>query len=80
MTSIACYSTIILTILFSSSVIDLVLVTVIIVSHKVKFNPDNMATPMAASIGDVVSLLVLSTWAGLLYEVHGNIFYSFSLT
>lgn len=30
-----------------------------------------MATPMAASIGDVVSLIVLSLWAQLLYSIHG---------
>lgn len=31
-------------------------------------NPDNLATPLAASIGDVVSLSVLSFIASLLYE------------
>lgn len=41
-------------------------------SHKMKLNPDNMATPMAASIGDVVSLIVLSSWAQLLYGIHGK--------
>jgi solute carrier family 41 len=35
-------------------------------------NPDNVATPFAASIGDVVSLLVLSSWASLLFSIHGQ--------
>lgn len=52
---------------------DLVLVSVIIISHKIKLNPDNMATPMAASIGDVVSLIVLSLWAQFLYSIHGKL-------
>lgn len=33
-----------------------------------------MATPIAASIGDVVSLLILSLVASLLYAIHGNIY------
>lgn len=52
---------------------DLVLITVIVISHRIKLNPDNLATPMAASIGDVVSLIVLSTWARLLFRLHGKL-------
>lgn len=46
-------------------------------------NPDNLATPLAASIGDIVSLLLLSHIASLLYSIHGNknsnVIVSFSL-
>lgn len=35
-------------------------------------NPDNLATPLAASIGDVVSLSVFSFIASALYENLGN--------
>lgn len=35
-------------------------------------NPDNLATPLAASIGDVVSLSVLSFIASLLFENLGK--------
>jgi solute carrier family 41 len=45
---------------------------VIIISYKLKLNPDNVATPFAASIGDVVSLLVLSSWASLLFSIHDD--------
>lgn len=47
---------------------DFVLVAVILLSYKFKMNPDNLATPLAASIGDVVSLSILSFIASLLYE------------
>lgn len=56
--------------------LDFVLVAVILTSHKFKMNPDNLATPLAASIGDVVSLSVLSFIASVLYENMGR-FYSF---
>lgn len=48
--------------------IDFVLVAVILLSHRFHMNPDNLATPLAASIGDVVSLTVLSFIASTLYE------------
>lgn len=51
---------------FSSSS-DFVLVGVILLSNKYKVNPDNMATPLAASIGDVVCLTLLSLITSTLY-------------
>lgn len=54
-------------------VTDFVLVAVILLSHKFHMNPDNLATPLAASIGDVVSLSVLSFIASLLFENLGNL-------
>lgn len=57
---------------FALHVVDFVLVGMIFLTHKLKLNPDNLATPLAASIGDVVSLIVLSTWATLLYGIHGQ--------
>ncbi|RZC37868.1 solute carrier family 41 member 1 [Asbolus verrucosus] len=60
----------VLTATMSCFILDLVLISVIVISHKLKLNPDNVATPFAASIGDIVSLLVLSVWASLLYSVH----------
>ncbi|XP_018572011.1 solute carrier family 41 member 1 [Anoplophora glabripennis] len=59
----------VLTATLSCFFLDIVLITLIIISHKIKLNPDNLATPMAASIGDVVSLIVLSTWAKLLFNI-----------
>lgn len=48
------------------------LVAVILIAHKFHLNPDNMATPLAASIGDVVSLTMLSFIASTLYENIGR--------
>ncbi|CAG9832503.1 unnamed protein product [Diabrotica balteata] len=59
-----------LTATMSCFILDLVLVTIITVSRKFKLNPDNIATPMAASIGDVVSLTTLSVWARFLFSIH----------
>lgn len=55
------------------SLSDFVLVAVILLSHKFKMNPDNLATPLAASIGDVVSLSILSFIASLLFEHLGEL-------
>lgn len=51
---------------------DFVLVAVILLSHRFHMNPDNLATPLAASIGDVVSLSVLSFIASKLFEYIGE--------
>lgn len=51
---------------------DFVLVAVILLTHRFHMNPDNLATPLAASIGDVVSLSVFSFIASALYENLGN--------
>lgn len=48
--------------------IDFVMIVVIIISYRCKMNPDNLATPLAASFGDVVSISMLSTIASALFE------------
>lgn len=62
----------ILTATLSCFILDFVLVGMVFLTNRFKLNPDNLATPLAASIGDVVSLIVLSTWASLLYAIHGK--------
>ncbi|XP_055303770.1 solute carrier family 41 member 2 isoform X2 [Sitodiplosis mosellana] len=52
----------------SCFVLDFVLVAVILLSHRFHMNPDNLATPLAASIGDVVSLSVFSFIASTLFD------------
>ncbi|XP_039959037.1 solute carrier family 41 member 1 isoform X1 [Bactrocera tryoni] len=52
----------------SCFVLDFVLVAVILLSEKFNLNPDNLATPLAASIGDVVSISLLSFIASLLFD------------
>ncbi|KAJ2940986.1 hypothetical protein O0L34_g13112 [Tuta absoluta] len=49
-------------------VLDFVMVMVIYASHKLKVNPDNVATPLAASIGDIVSNSVLAVTAQYMFE------------
>jgi len=39
------------------------MIAVILISYRFKMNPDNLATPLAASIGDVVSISILSIMA-----------------
>uniref|UniRef100_A0A182J9E1 SLC41A/MgtE integral membrane domain-containing protein n=1 Tax=Anopheles atroparvus TaxID=41427 RepID=A0A182J9E1_ANOAO len=52
----------------SCFVLDFVLVAVILFTKRFKLNPDNLATPLAASIGDVVSISILSGMASLLFD------------
>lgn len=65
----------VMTATLSCFTLDFLLIAVIFLSHKMKLNPDNVATPLAASIGDVVSLLVLSTFASLLYSIKEHSIY-----
>ncbi|CRK91288.1 CLUMA_CG004966, isoform A [Clunio marinus] len=51
----------------SCFVLDFVLVAVIILTTKFNVNPDNMATPLAASIGDVVTIALLSFITSVLF-------------
>nr|CAD7591128.1 unnamed protein product [Timema genevievae] len=57
----------------SCFVLDFVLIAVIIVSHRYKMNPDNVATPMAASIGDVVCISLFSQIASQFYLDHADL-------
>lgn len=45
---------------------------VLVVKHY-HFNPDNIATPIAASIGDIVTLTMLSVTANLIYNIEGKV-------
>lgn len=60
----------ILTATVSCFILDFVLIFVIFLTQKLHMNPDNLATPLAASIGDVVSLMLLSTIASFLFTIH----------
>jgi solute carrier family 41 len=46
----------------------LVMVAVIVSSRRCHINPDNVATPIAASLGDLTTLALLSWIASLLFE------------
>lgn len=51
------------------------MVLVIILSRKCHVNPDNVATPIAASLGDLVTLSLLSAISNVLYEALGRLVY-----
>lgn len=55
-----------------SLLIDFLLIAVIFLTKRLRMDPDNLATPLAASIGDIVSLLLLSHIASLIYSIHGK--------
>nr|CAD7428787.1 unnamed protein product [Timema monikensis] len=57
----------------SCFVLDFILIAVIIISHRYKMNPDNVATPMAASIGDVVCISLFSQIASQFYLDHADL-------
>jgi acetylglutamate kinase len=46
--------------------------TVIVVSRCFNINPDNVATPIAASLGDITSLILLSWVASILHDEDGK--------
>ena len=52
----------------ASFVLGLVMVLVIALSRKCKINPDNVATPIAASLGDLTTLGLLSWISSVLWE------------
>jgi len=50
----------------------IIMVIVIILSYKFNINPDNVATPIAASLGDLTTLGLLSAIATFLYKAIGS--------
>ncbi|XP_036964002.1 solute carrier family 41 member 2-like isoform X3 [Acanthopagrus latus] len=56
----------------------IIMVGVIIGSHRLGINPDNVATPMAASFGDLITLALLaclSQWFYSLLELYSYVLY-----
>merc|ERR1719342_329378 len=52
----------------ASFVLSLIMVVIIVGARKCRCNPDNIATPIAASLGDVVTLGLLAWISNILYE------------
>ncbi|KAK3101437.1 hypothetical protein FSP39_003587 [Pinctada imbricata] len=57
-----------LTAAVASFILGSLMVLVIVLSRKMKINPDNVATPIAASLGDLTTLSLLAGVAMLLYK------------
>lgn len=54
---------------FASLLLAGLMMIVIIISKKIRINPDNVATPIAASLGDLVTLSILAYLCTLLYQL-----------
>lgn len=57
----------------ASLLLGFIMVFVILMSRHLKINPDNVATPIAASLGDLITLALLSWFASLLYNEIGKL-------
>jgi solute carrier family 41 len=57
----------------SYSDLGIIMILVIALSHKCRINPDNIATPIAASLGDLTTLAVLAGIGGFLFRMIGTI-------
>jgi hypothetical protein len=58
---------------FASLILAGLMMFVIIISKRFNINPDNIATPIAASLGDLVTLLILSALCTILYKISKKI-------
>ncbi|RWS06276.1 solute carrier family 41 member 1-like protein [Dinothrombium tinctorium] len=56
-----------LTASIASFILGLLMILVVIWSHKCHINPDNIATPIAASLGDLTTLALLAHISNMLY-------------
>ncbi len=56
----------------ASGILGSIMIVVILVSNVLRINPDNVATPIAASLGDLVTLGLLSILAKGLYDISGK--------
>ncbi|XP_076469036.1 solute carrier family 41 member 1-like [Babylonia areolata] len=56
----------------ASFILGSLMVGVVLLSRRFRINPDNIATPIAASLGDLTTLLLLAGVSSLLYSVLGQ--------
>ncbi|CAL1528169.1 unnamed protein product [Lymnaea stagnalis] len=56
----------------ASLILGVIMVLVVLLSRYFKINPDNVATPIAASLGDLVTLSILAWVGNLLYAAIGK--------
>lgn len=56
----------------ASLILGIVMIAVVIFSRRCHINPDNVATPIAASLGDLTTLSLLSGISSLLYNRIGS--------
>ncbi|GIY71380.1 solute carrier family 41 member 1 [Caerostris extrusa] len=70
------------TAVIASLILGSITLVVVILSHKFNINPDNVATPIAASLGDVTTLGILAAISSYLYknESAGGYLLEFSIS
>ena len=51
----------------ASFLLAILMIVVVICSHRASINPDNVATPIAASLGDLTTLTLLANISSMLY-------------
>ncbi|XP_065910900.1 solute carrier family 41 member 1-like [Dysidea avara] len=56
----------------ASGVLGVLIIVIIIVSRYLRINPDNVATPIAASLGDLITLFFLSIISQTLYGLRSG--------
>ncbi|XP_074646539.1 solute carrier family 41 member 1-like [Tubulanus polymorphus] len=56
----------------ASLILGAIMILVVLGSRQCKINPDNVATPIAASLGDVTTLSLLAAISGVLYHAIGK--------
>ena len=56
----------------ASGILGALIIIVIVVSQYLHINPDNVATPIAASLGDLITLLFLSKISQYIYALRDN--------
>ena len=57
----------------ASLILGSLMVAIIVLSRRFKINPDNIATPIAASLGDLVTLALLSAISSFLHRCLGMV-------
>lgn len=60
----------VVTAMSASLILSVIMVLVVIGARKCKLNPDNIATPLAAALGDVTTLTLLAMIASIIYVSH----------
>ena len=69
-------ATALLTSSVTSFVLDIIMILVVHISARFDINPDNVATPIAASLGDITALVQCSHLANAFYDIRAsNTFY-----
>uniref|UniRef100_A0AC34F140 SLC41A/MgtE integral membrane domain-containing protein n=1 Tax=Panagrolaimus sp. ES5 TaxID=591445 RepID=A0AC34F140_9BILA len=54
----------------ASFILSGIMIIVVLLSRRYQVNPDNIATPIAASLGDLTTLIILSTFGSLFLHAH----------